>query len=95
MPTAKNYLASPRNYIHPMIDGKVTSYFEWSAATPYRPSPEFGAMHRAGYGLLAGLHYGFDESNVFLRVDFHESVFESPVPVDVEFFFPIKNVKLA
>ncbi len=94
MPTGKNYLASPRNYIHPTIDGKVTSYFEWSAATPYRPNPEFGAMHRAGYGLLAGLHYGFDEANVYLRVDFHESVFESPVPVDVEFLFPKKNIKM-
>ncbi len=95
MPSGKNYLASPRNYIHPTIDGKVTSYFEWSAATPYRPSPEFGAMHRAGYGLLAGLHYGFDESNVYLRVDFHESVFEIPVPAEIEFVFPNKNKKLA
>ncbi len=94
MPAGKSYLASPRNYIRPTIDGKVTSYFEWSAATPYRPSPEFGAMHRAGYGLLACLYYGFDKSNVFLRVDFHESVLESPAPVEVEFVFPRKNLKV-
>lgn len=94
MPAGKNFLASPRNYIRPTIDGKVTSYFEWSAATPYRPNPEFGAMHRSGYGLLAGLHYGFDECHVYLRVDFHDSVFESRVPVNVEFVFPSKSIKL-
>ncbi len=94
MPPGKNYLPSPRNYFRPTIDGKVTSYFEWSAATLYHPSPEFGAMHRAGYGLLACLYYGFDEANVFLRVDFHESVFDSPVAVEVEFFFPKKNLRI-
>ncbi len=94
MPQAKNYLASPRNYIRPTIDGRVTSYFEWSAATLYRPSPEFGAMHRAGYGLLAGLYFGFDKSQVYLRVDFHESVFENPASVEVEFIFPKKNLKI-
>ncbi len=94
MPAAKNYLASPRNYVRPTIDGRVTSYFEWSAATPYRPSPEFGAMHRAGYGLLSGLYYGFDKSTIYLRVDFHQSVFESPAPVEVEFVFPRKNTKI-
>ncbi len=94
MPAGKNYLASPRNYLRPTIDGRVTSYFEWSAATPYRPNPEFGAMHRAGYGLLAGLYYGFDKANVFLRVDFHESVIAGPAPVEVEFIFPKKNLKV-
>lgn len=95
MPGGKSYLASPRNYIRPTIDGKVTSYFEWSAATRYHPSPEFGAMHRSGYGLLASLDYGFDEDHVFLRVDFHGSVFESRVSVHVEFVFPNKNIKIS
>ncbi len=94
MPPGKNYLASPRNYLRPTIDGKVTSYFEWSAATPYRPSPEFGAMHRAGYGLLAALYYGFDKANVYLRADFHDSVLANPAPVEVEFIFPKKNLKV-
>ncbi|MGE5188502.1 MAG: glycoside hydrolase [Gemmatimonadota bacterium] len=94
MPAGRNYLASPRNYIRPTIDGKVTSYFEWSAATPYRPSPEFGAMHRSGYGMLATLYYGFDATRLFLRVDFHDSVFESTVPVNIEFIFTSKNRKI-
>lgn len=92
---AANRLESPRTYIRPRIDGRVSSYFEWSAASRHVPSPEFGAMHRAGHGLLASLYYGFDESTLFLRADFHESLFELPVAAEVDFVFPSKDRKVS
>ncbi len=90
-----NYLSSPRSYIRPRINGRVTSYFEWGTATRYIPGPGFGAMHRAGHGILLFLYYGFDESRIYLRADFLSHVFETPTNLNVEFIFPGKNRKIS
>jgi alpha-amylase/alpha-mannosidase (GH57 family) len=94
MPSGKNFLATPRSYISPKIDGVLASYFDWSAATRYIPMAEFGAMHRAGFGLLSVMYYGFSRTQLFLRVDLHQSLVESPEPFTVEFQFPAKNRKI-
>ncbi len=94
MPTAKNYLSSPLDFIRPHVDGVISSYFEWSSATRYLPAPEFGAMHRAGECFLSAFYYGFDEKTLYFRVDFHSYLHECPVPVFVEFLFPLKNRKI-
>ncbi len=90
----RNRIASPRTYIWPKIDGDLTSYYEWSSATRYFPIPEFGTMHRAASGAFESLFYGFDESNLFLRMDFHRSVFATPDPLEVEILFTKKNRKI-
>ena len=95
IPAEKNHLEKPRTYIHPNINGKLTTYYEWSAATRYFPRPEFGTMHRAVSSVLECLHFGFDESNLFLRLDFHLSIFEPPDPLEVEILFPGKNRKIS
>jgi len=95
MPAGTSYLQSPRAYLRPKINGNLTSYFEWSGATRYIPNPGFGAMHRAGHGILSCLHYGFDETSVYLRADFVPSLFETEGAVDVEVLFPIKNRKIS
>ncbi|MCL5966514.1 MAG: glycoside hydrolase family 57 protein [Deltaproteobacteria bacterium] len=95
VPLAANRLSAPRTYIRPKIDGRISSYFEWSAASRHIPSPEFGAMHRAGHGILSSLYYGFDESTLYLRADFHGSAFEVPVAVEVDFVFPAKDRKVS
>ncbi len=95
MPSGANYLNSPRSYLRPRINGHVTSYFEWSVATRYIPSPGFGAMHRAGHGILSCFYYGFNESKIFLRIDFLRHVFETQSPLFVELLFPSKNRKIS
>jgi alpha-amylase/alpha-mannosidase (GH57 family) len=95
MPAGTSFLASPRMYIYPRINGTVTSYFEWGAATRYIPNPGFGTMHRAGHGILSCLYYGFDESHIYLRADFVDLVFEGSSLIEVEFLFPAKNRKLS
>ena len=95
IPSVKNLLASPRGYIRPLINGKLTSYFEWSAATRYLPAPDFGTMHRSETSAMTCLLYGFDESTLYLRIDLHHRIFEPPGnPVEVEFLFPGKNRKV-
>ena len=91
----RNHLASPRRFIRPNIDGKLTSYYEWSSATRYIPRPEFGSMHRVASGVLEYLFYGFDKSNLYLRLDFHGSFFDAPDSVEAEIFFPDRNRKIS
>jgi alpha-amylase/alpha-mannosidase (GH57 family) len=95
MPAGTSYLQSPRMYLRPRISGNITSYFEWSGATRYVPNPGFGTMHRAGHGILACLHYGFDENFLYLRADFNAAVSEIATPIEVEFLFPAKNRKIS
>jgi hypothetical protein len=64
---------TPANPIHAVMDGEVTSYFEWLGAGRYRPDPRSGAMHASGppgssVGALE-LFYGFDEANLYVRLD--------------------------
>jgi alpha-amylase/alpha-mannosidase (GH57 family) len=95
IPAGASILASPRMYLHPSVDGKVSSYFEWSGATRYIPNPGFGTMHRAGHGILACLYYGFDESRIYLRADFLPLEFEGNAQIEIEFLFPEKKRKVS
>ncbi len=68
----KPVVAAPAGPIHPVIDGVVTSYFEWIGAGLYRADHHGGAMH-GQHGqrfLVQELHYGTDGASLFLRVDF-------------------------
>jgi hypothetical protein len=94
IPSGKNFLASPKAYISPRITGELASYFDWSAATRYVPIPEFGAMHRAGFGLMTVMYYGFSRTHLFLRVDLHPSLVERDEPFVVEYAFTAKNRKV-
>jgi len=59
---------SPVNLIHPVLDGEVTSHFEWLGAGRYRPEPRSGAMHGGASGAQE-LYYGWDEANLYIRLD--------------------------
>jgi alpha-amylase/alpha-mannosidase (GH57 family) len=60
---------TPTGLIHPVIDGEVTSYFEWLGAGLYRSDSRSGAMH-GGLALVRVAYYGTDGSRFFLRLDF-------------------------
>ncbi len=55
--------------IHPRIDGRVSSYFEWIGAALYRADPRTGAMHGKQFRISA-LHAGYDDAALYLRLDF-------------------------
>jgi len=59
----------PANLIHPIIDGEVTSYFEWMGAGHYHPDHRSGAMH-GGDSQVREVYYGTDRVNLYLRLDF-------------------------
>ena len=61
----------PTGPIKPLIDGKVTSYFEWMGAGLYRADDRSGSMHGKKF-LVREVHYGADDSNLYVRVDFYQ-----------------------
>jgi alpha-amylase/alpha-mannosidase (GH57 family) len=61
--------APPSGPIQPVIDGEVTSFFEWLGAGVYRVDARSGAMHGRTH-FVRELHYGHDASNLYLRLDF-------------------------
>jgi hypothetical protein len=50
------------------LDGKVTHYYEWQSAGYLNMSRERGSMHHSN-PVLAGLFFGFDDRNLYLRLD--------------------------
>jgi len=61
----------PTAPIRPVIDGAVTSYFEWLGAGSIRVDGRSGSMHGQRF-LLRELLYGTDRQNLFLRLDFEQ-----------------------
>ncbi len=58
----------PTHPIHPVIDGEVTSYFEWMGAGRYQPDNRSGAMH-SDEPKIRDIYYGADGDNLYLRLD--------------------------
>ena len=62
----------PVGPIRPVIDGEVSSYFEWMGSGLYRPDERQGAMHGRKIHLRE-VRYGSDLESLFVRLDFHRS----------------------
>ncbi len=60
---------APVGFLHPQIDGEVTSWQEWLGAGVFLADQvRSGSMHQAS-GTFACLHYGFDLDTFYLRLD--------------------------
>jgi len=58
----------PSNSLNVVLDGEVTSPFEWMGAGRYRPDPRSGAMD-TGEHPVREIFYGCDSTRLFVRVD--------------------------
>ncbi len=67
-----------------MIDGEVTSYFEWLGAGMYRVDARSGAMHGKRF-LIQELSYGSDGQNLYVRIDFEAAAAPALSGVDAHF----------
>jgi len=66
-----------RGFIHPKIDGIMTSYFEWFQGAYLDVGKSGGSMHMAE-GLISRIYYGFNQQTLFIRVDPKSSFAEFP-----------------
>ncbi|MHB8109383.1 MAG: glycoside hydrolase [Syntrophorhabdaceae bacterium] len=60
--------AEPVNFLLPVMDGRVTNYFEWMGSGFVEGKGHGTAMHES-ISIIKGCHYGFNDSTLFLRVD--------------------------
>ncbi len=57
-----------RGFIHPRIDGIMTSYFEWYQGAQLDVGKSGGSMHMTE-SLISRIYYGFNQDTLFIRVD--------------------------
>jgi alpha-amylase/alpha-mannosidase (GH57 family) len=60
----------PTGFIHPVIDGEVTNYFEWLGAGSVDVVPIGDAMHEvsARASIISSVEFGCDPNNLYLKV---------------------------
>jgi len=61
---------APSGPITPIIDGEVTSYFEWIGAGAYRVDERSGSMHGKKF-VIREVLFGSDGESFYVRADFH------------------------
>ncbi len=74
----------PSGPISPVIDGEVTSYFEWMGAGIYRVDERSGSMHGKKF-LVKEVQFGSDGAHLFARVDFHQGYEQALPGMEVRF----------
>ncbi len=67
-PKARAVAVPPTGRIEPVVDGRVTNYFEWLGAGVYSPDYRSSAMH-GGAQCVEALYYGYNNRALYLRVD--------------------------
>ncbi len=60
----------PLSFITPVIDGQISSYWEWKGAGAVPLEEQGGAMHFRE-GELSKILFGFDLANLYIRMDLH------------------------
>jgi hypothetical protein len=64
----RGHLRVPTDVITPVLDGRITHYFEWLHAGHFDLGLDRGAMHRSD-PVLRDLHYGFDAGCLYLMLE--------------------------
>ena len=60
---------APLDIINPVIDGRITNFYEWSGAGHLKASLLDGLVARDKPGPIEDLYFGTDGSNLFIRLD--------------------------
>ncbi|MEO0225883.1 MAG: glycoside hydrolase family 57 protein [candidate division WOR-3 bacterium] len=87
---SENILSRPIDLIRPIIDGRVTHFYEWRDAGRIELQKIGGTTHRFA-SLFTRIFYGFDEDNIYLRadVDPHDL---TDLNFQIEITAPIKKI---
>ncbi|HEX7320620.1 MAG TPA: glycoside hydrolase family 57 protein [bacterium] len=81
----------PIDRIKPVIDGRVTHFYEWFNAGRAEVKRMGGTMQRFA-GLFSAIHYGFDERAVYVRCDvINHDIGAYQYSID---FYKPKNLKI-
>lgn len=67
-PQTEIYATQPIDQISPIIDGKLTFFYEWYNAG-YLDLKRMGGTMQRFAGLFSMVYYGFDDKNLYIRFD--------------------------
>jgi alpha-amylase/alpha-mannosidase (GH57 family) len=59
----------PDALLTPVIDGRITHFYEWFGAGRFQCISSESTMHRV-FWILSAIHFGFDHNKLYLRLDF-------------------------
>jgi len=77
----------PFELLTPVLDGRITDYFEWLAAGYFSNQYTFVAMQQI-HQIFHGFHFGFDHSNFYIRLDVDSALLnDKKYPFIVEIHF--------
>ncbi|MEW6685228.1 MAG: glycoside hydrolase family 57 protein [Candidatus Edwardsbacteria bacterium] len=99
----EKFITLPLNFINPIIDGKVTDFYEWQGAGCLDVNRIGGTMHRSE-SLIKEIYYGFNLQNFYLRLEPNfdttleiiknlSVIVEILSPVKKQFIFPLAGEK--
>jgi alpha-amylase/alpha-mannosidase (GH57 family) len=86
----------PRSFLHPVLDGLVTDFFEWRGAGTIAPRPPLGAMWK-DERIFAAIYFGWDTEQLYFRFDPDESSpgRQSALQIDVHVQTPANLFRLS
>lgn len=73
----------PTSFISPIIDGRITNYFEWLGSGYFESKVAGAAMHESFF-ILKSLHFGFNRDFMFLRFDVEREILEKEREIKFE-----------
>ncbi|HVP39304.1 MAG TPA: glycoside hydrolase family 57 protein [Candidatus Saccharimonadales bacterium] len=83
---------TPVGLVHPVLDGRVSHFYEWRMAGCIEPGAVGGSMH-AGRSLLRAAYYGFDLERWYVRLDWSgdpAALAQSGVEAALEIWDPVR-----
>ena len=76
----------PTELIQPVIDGRLTSFYEWAGAGVYEAGRSMGAMYQAER-LVENIYFGFSDEQFFFRLDFRKKTELLPADLRLRLHF--------
>jgi hypothetical protein len=74
-PHVRARITQPTAPVTPLIDGRVTNYFEWLGAGVYSPDYRSGSMH-GGAECVEALFFSAGKQALYLRVDLRAGILD-------------------
>ncbi len=66
----KASIVDPVDFIKPVLDGKITGYFEWRSAGYYHTEASGTGTMQKAENLVKSIYFGYDREAIYLRFDF-------------------------
>jgi len=66
---AISHIVQPDDLIRPVIDGRLSHFYEWAGAGSFDCVEAGSTMHRADQ-IIKKIHFGYDHENLYIRLDF-------------------------